>query len=246
MSTYDTATYGERIADIYDQLHTSYEEAAISTLTQLAGSGPVLELGIGTGRIALPLAKCGLRLHDIDSSEAMISKLHAKPGGDQITVTTGNFADVDIVGEFSLVFVVFNTFFLLLSQSEQVRCFRNVARRLSKDGVFLLEAFVPDMTRFDRGQNVSATKVTAESVRLDVSEHDAIEQRVNSHHLFITEGGIKLYPIQIRYAWPSELDLMAELAGLRLRWRWSGWQRESFTEKSQKHISVYERHQPKQ
>jgi hypothetical protein len=174
----------------------------------------------------------------------MISKLRAKPGGDRITVTTGNFADVDTDGEFSLVFVVFNTFFLLLSQSEQVRCFRNVARRLSKDGVFLLEAFVPDMTRFDGGQNVSATTVTAESVRLDVSEHDAIEQRVNSHHLFITEGGIKLYPIQIRYAWPSELDLMAELAGLRLRWRWSGWQRESFTEKSQKHISVYEKHQP--
>jgi SAM-dependent methyltransferase len=241
MSTYDTATYGERIAEIYDQLHTSYEEAAISTLTQLAGSGRVLELGIGTGRIALPLAKSGLPVHGIDASEAMISKLRAKPGGDRITVTTGNFADVEIEGEFSLVFIVFNTFFLLLSQSEQVRCFRNVARRLSKDGVFLLEAFVPDMTRFDRGQNVNATKVTAESVRLDVSEHDAIEQRVNSHHLFITEEGIKLYPIQIRYAWPSELDLMAELAGLRLKWRWSGWQRESFTEKSQKHISVYEK-----
>jgi SAM-dependent methyltransferase len=244
MSTYDTATYGERIAQIYDQLHTSYEEAAISTLTQLAGSGRVLELGIGTGRIALPLAKTGLPVHGIDASEAMISKLRAKLGGDRITVITGNFADVEIEGEFSLVFVVFNTFFLLLSQSEQVRCFRNVARHLGKDGVFLLEAFVPDMTRFDRGQNVNATKVTAESVRLDVSEHDAIEQRVNSHHLFITEGGIKLYPIQIRYAWPSELDLMAQLAGLRLKWRWSGWQRESFTEKSQKHISVYEKHQP--
>jgi SAM-dependent methyltransferase len=241
MSTYDTATYGERIAEIYDQLHTSYEEAAISTLTQLAGSGRVLELGIGTGRIALPLAKTGLPVHGIDASEAMISKLRAKPGGDRITVITGNFADVEIEGEFSLVFVVFNTFFLLLSQSEQVRCFRNVARHLGKDGVFLLEAFVPDMTRFDRGQNVNATKVTAESVRLDVSEHDAIEQRVNSHHLFITEEGIKLYPIQIRYAWPSELDLMAELAGLRLKWRWSGWKRESFTASSQKHISVYEK-----
>ena len=235
------ATYGERIAEIYDQLHTSYEEAAISTLTQLAGSGRVLELGIGTGRIALPLAKGGLPVHGVDSSGAMISKLRAKPGGDQITVTSGNFADVDINGEFSLVFVVFNTFFLLLSQAEQVRCFRNVARRLSKDGVFLLEAFVPDMTRFDKGQNVSATKVTAASVRLDVSEHDPIEQRVNSHHLFITEEGIKLYPIQIRYAWPSELDLMAGLAGLRLKWRWSGWQGESFTASSQKHISVYEK-----
>ena len=240
MNTYDMATYGERIADIYDQLHSSYEEAAISTLTQLAGNGPVLELGIGTGRISLPLAKSGLAVHGIDASAAMISKLRAKPGGGDIPVTMGNFADVNVAGEFSLVFVVFNTFFVLLSQSEQVRCFRNVAKHLSKDGVFLLEAFVPDMTRFDRGQNTSVTNVTTESVRLDVSEHDPLEQRVNSHHLFITKEGIKLYPIQIRYAWPSELDLMAELAGLRLKWRWSGWQRESFTARSEKHISVYE------
>jgi SAM-dependent methyltransferase len=241
MSTYDMTTYGEQIADIYDQIHTSYDEAAISTLTQLAGNGPVLELGIGTGRIAIPLAKSGLAVHGIDASDAMISKLRAKPGGDQISVNAGNFADVNIDGEFSLVFVVFNTFFLLLSQLEQVRCFRNVAKHLSKDGVFLVEAFVPDMTRFDRGQNIRATNVTAESLRLDVSEHDSVEQRVNSHHLFITNEGIKLYPIQIRYAWPSELDLMAELAGLRLKWRWSGWQRESFTSQSVKHISVYEK-----
>lgn len=241
MNTYDIATYGERIADIYDELHPSYDEAAISTLTQLAGNGPVLELGIGTGRIALPLAKSGLEVHGIDASAAMISKLRAKPGGDSVPVTLGGFADVKVDGEFSLIFVVFNTFFALLSQEEQVRCFRNVAKHLSKDGIFLLEAFVPDMTRFDRGQNVSATKVTSEYVRLDVSEHDPIEQRVNSHHLFMTGEGIKLYPVQIRYAWPSELDLMGELAGLKLKWRWSGWQRESFTARSEKHISMYER-----
>ena len=241
MDTYDIETYGERIADIYDQLHSSYDDDAISTLTQLAGNGPVLELGIGTGRLALPLAKSGIEVHGIDSSAAMVSKLRAKPGGDSIHVTMGDFADVDADGEFSLVFVVFNTFFLLLSQKEQTRCFGNVAKRLSKDGVFLMEAFVPDMTRFDRGQNVSATDVTREYVRLDVSEHEPIEQRVNSHHLFITGEGVKLYPVQIRYAWPSELDLMAELAGLRLRWRWGGWRRESFTGRCDKHISVYER-----
>ncbi|HET9530547.1 MAG TPA: class I SAM-dependent methyltransferase [Blastocatellia bacterium] len=241
MNNYDIATYGDRIADIYDQLHTSYEEAAISALSQLAGTGPVLELGIGTGRIALPLANRGLEVHGIDASSAMISKLRAKPGGDSISVTLGDFADVKADGEFSLIFVVFNTFFVLLSQKEQVRCFRNVAKHLSKDGVFLLETFVPDMTRFERGQNVSATKVTSEDVRLDVSEHDPLEQRVNSHHLFITGDGIKLYPVQIRYAYPSELDLMAELAGLKLKWRWGGWQGESFTAKSEKHISVYGR-----
>jgi SAM-dependent methyltransferase len=241
MDTYDISTYGERIAEIYDELHTSYDAAAVSTLTQLAGNGRVLELGIGTGRIALPLAKDGLELHGIDASAAMISKLRAKPGGDSIAVTMGDFADVKVGGEFSLIFVVFNTFFVLRSQEEQVRCFRNVAKRLGKDGVFLLEAFVPDMTRFDRDQNVSATRVTSEHVRLDVSDHDPLEQRVNSQHLFITGEGIKLYPVQIRYAWPSELDLMAQLAGLRLKWRWSGWQRESFTARSEKHISVYER-----
>jgi SAM-dependent methyltransferase len=241
MDTYDIAAYGDRIADIYDELHTSYEEAAISALAQIAGNGPVLELGIGTGRIALPLANSGLEVHGIDASAAMISRLRAKPGGDSISVTLGDFADVQADREFSLIFVVFNTFFLLLSQKEQVRCFCNVANHLSKDGVFLLEAFVPDMTRFDRGQNVSATKVTSEHVRLDVAEHDPVEQRVNSHHVFITGEGIKLYPVQIRYAWPSELDLMAELAGLKLRWRWGGWQRESFTARSEKHISVYGR-----
>jgi SAM-dependent methyltransferase len=241
MDTYDRATYGERIADIYDELNTSYEEAAISTLTELAGNGRVLELGIGTGRVALPLAEGGLEVHGIDASAAMVSRLRAKPGGDSISVSLGDFADVEVAGEFSLVFVVFNTFFALLSQEEQVRCFRNVARRLSKGGLFLLETFVPDMTRFDRGQNVSATEVTSEFVRLDVSEHDPLEQRVNSHHLFVTGEGIKLYPVQIRYAWPSELDLMAELAGLKLKWRWGGWQRESFTARSEKHISVYER-----
>lgn len=241
MNTYNIATYGERIADIYDHLHTSYEEAAISTLTELAGNGPALELGIGTGRIALPLVKSGLEVHGIDASAAMISKLRAKPGGDSIPITTGDFADVNVDGEFSLIFVVFNTFFALLSQEAQVRCFRNAAKRLSKGGLFLLEAFVPDVTRFDRGQNVSATEVTGEHVRLDVAEHDPLEQRVNSHHLFITGEGIKLYPVQIRYAWPSELDLMAQLAGLKIKWRWSGWQRESFTTRSDKHISVYER-----
>ena len=158
MDTYDISTYGERIAEIYDELHTSYDAAAVSTLTQLAGNGRVLELGIGTGRIALPLAKAGLEVHGIDASAAMISKLRAKPGGDSIAVTLGDFADVKVDGEFSLIFVVFNTFFVLRSQEEQVRCFRNVAKRLGKDGVFLLEAFVPDMTRFDREQNVSATQ----------------------------------------------------------------------------------------
>lgn len=241
MDTYDISTYGQRCADIYDDLYSSFKQATIDTLAELAGKGPALELGIGTGRIALPLASRGVTVHGIDASPAMLSRLSAKPGGENIQISIGNFADVEIEGEFSLVYVVFNTFFLLLSQEEQVRCFRNVAKHLSGEGVFVLDAFVPDMTRFVRGQNVSATKVTSEYVSLDVAEHDPVQQRVNSYHLFITGEGIRLYPVQIRYAWPSELDLMAELAGLKLKWRWSGWQRESFTDKSEKHISVYEK-----
>lgn len=241
MDTYDMATYGDQIADIYDDLHTSYDQAAISTLAELAGNGPVLELGIGTGRIALPLAKSGVRVHGVDASAAMVSKLKAKPGGNSIPVTMGDFAEVEVEGEFSLVFVVFNTFFAVLSQQEQVRCFQNVASHLCNGGLFVLEAFVPDMTRFNRGQTVWAGKVGAECVNLDVAQHDAVEQRVTSQHLIITGGGIRLYPVQIRYAWPSELDLMAQLAGLRLRDRWGNWEQEAFTERSEKHVSVYEK-----
>jgi hypothetical protein len=241
MDTYDITSYGQRCASIYDDLYSSYEQAAIDTLTELAGTGPALELGVGTGRIAIPLSNTGVTVYGIDASPAMVSKLRAKSGGDNIRVSIGNFADVEIEGEFPLIFVMFNTFFALTTQEEQVRCFRNVAKHLSRDGVFVLEVFVPDMTRFNRGQNVSATRVTSEHISLDVAEHDPISQRVNSHHVFISGEGIRLYPVQIRYAWPSELDLMAQLAGLRLRWRWSGWQRERFTARSEKHISVYER-----
>ena len=241
MDTYDFAAYGQRHADIYDDLYSSYEQAAIDTLAELAGTGPALELGIGTGRIALPLSNKAVAVQGIDASPAMISKLRGKPGSEMIQVSIGNFADVKVEGGFPLIFVVFNTFFALLSQKEQVRCFRNVSKHLTKEGVFLLEAFVPDLTRYSRGQSVSATKVASECVVLDVAEHDPLQQRIISHHLFITGEGVKIYPDQLRYAWPSELDLMAELAGLKLRWRWSSWQRESFTAESEKHISVYER-----
>ena len=180
-------------------------------------------------------------VHGIDASPAMVAKLRAKPGGDRVPVTMGNFADVNVEGDFSLIFVVFNTFFGLLTQEDQVCCFRNVARHLAPDGVFLIEAFVPDPTRFSGGQAVMANMVMTDQIKLDVSRHEPTEQRVISQQIFITASGIKLYPVQTRYAWPSELDLMARLAGLRLRHRWGGWSREPFTAESIKHISVYER-----
>ena len=171
----------------------------------------------------------------------MVTKLRAKPGGERIPVTIGDFADVGVEGGFSVVFAVFNTFFGLLSQEEQVRCFRNVSKHLAADGVFVIEAFVPDQTRHVRGQNTSVTRVEADSIGLDVSRHDPVTQRVTSQHLLISESGVRLYPVQLRYAWPAELDLMAQLAGLRLRERWGGWKGERFTATSGSHVSIYER-----
>lgn len=194
---------------------------------------------IGTGRIALPLAGRGIEVHGIDASEAMIARLRAKPGGERIPVTVGDFADVAVEGRFRLVYLVFNTLFALPSQDDQVRCFRNVAAHLTDDGVFVIEAFVPDLARFDRGQRTCLNRVTLDEVVLGVSRHDPVHQRVDSQHVLLRADGIRLLPVSIRYTWPAELDLMARLAGLRLRDRWSGWRREPFTAGSGLHVSVY-------
>ena len=243
MDSYDSATYGDRIAAIYDsrpELPADTDEA-VEFLAGLAGAGPVLELGVGTGRIALPLLERGLEVHGIDASERMIERLRAKPGGHRVTVTIGDFAEVAVDGRFPLVFVVFSTFFGLLDQDAQVRCFQRVAARLEPGGAFVIEAFVPDPTRFSRGQRLDTREVTADTLRLDASIHDPVAQVVRSQHVFLDERGIRLYPVQIRYAWPSELDLMARLAGLTLAERWSGWQRELFTPAAGRHVSVYRR-----
>ncbi len=242
MEGYGPETYGDRIADVYDDLYTSLDtEGAVEALAALAGGGPVLELAVGTGRLALPLAERGLEVHGIDASEAMVAKLRAKPGGDRIPVTMGDFADVGVDGRYSLVFVAFNTFFGLLTQEDQVRCFANVAAHLAAGGSFVIEAFFPDLARFDRGQRVQATRLDPGQVMLDVSKHDPVEQRVESDHVVITEAGIRLYPVNVRYAFPAELDLMARLAGLELTDRWGGWRREPFTADSPRHVSVYAR-----
>ncbi|HST51065.1 MAG TPA: class I SAM-dependent methyltransferase [Pyrinomonadaceae bacterium] len=237
---YDETTYGERVAEIYDELYPKAPTEMIEALKDLAADGPVLELGIGTGRIALPLAAQGVEVHGVEASEAMAARLRSKPGGDGITVTVGNFAGGGAGGGYSLVFVAFNTFFLLGSQEEQVLCFANVSKRLRPGGLFLVEAFVPDPTRFTRGQTTQAIQVGVDDVRLEVSRHDPLNQRTHSQFVLITEAGVKLYPIQMRYAWPSELDLMARLAGMRLRERWGDWRRAPFTAASTNHISVYE------
>jgi SAM-dependent methyltransferase len=237
---YDEATYGDRIADVYDAWYATLDPGpAAATLAELAGGGRALELAIGTGRIALPLAARGVEVHGIDASARMVERLRAKPGGERIPVTMGDFAGVGVDGRYALIFVAFNTFFALETQDDQVRCFANVAAHLDEGGVFVLEAFVPDLARFDRGQRVSVSRVEADVVMLDAALHDPVEQRVSSQHVLIEADRVRLQPVAIRYAFPAELDLMARLAGLELRDRWGGWSREPFTDTSGSHVSVY-------
>lgn len=241
MKNYAEETYGQRIAGVYDTLYENVEEGTAELLANLVGEGRALELGIGTGRVALPLQERGVDVQGIDASEAMVARLRDKPGGDQIPVTIGSFAAMPVEGSFSLIYVLFNTFFALLTQEEQVSCFANVARRLAPGGKFLIEAFVPDLQRFDRGQTVRATSVDVDAVHLETTKWDPLTQQITSQHVVLGEGGVRLYPVKLRFAWPSELDLMAQLAGLELWQRWENWQRAPFTSKSQKHISVYRR-----
>jgi SAM-dependent methyltransferase len=237
---YDAASYGDRVADVYDELfHPSDTDTAVTCLADLAGAGPALELAIGTGRLALPLAERGVELSGIDASEAMIEKLREKPGGDRITVAIGDFADVDLDGDFVLVYVAYNTFFVLLDDSSQQRCFERVASHLAPGGRFVIEAFVPDPGRYERDQRVEVTQVGLESAVLSVSRHDASTQRVDSLLVRVSDEGTRTWPVRLRYSYPSELDLMAEQAGLRLEHRWGGWEREPFTDDSVKHVSVY-------
>lgn len=239
MNFYTDKTYGERVAGIYDEWYTDHDPLAIDALAELAHGGRALELGIGTGRIALPLSSKNIEVHGIDAAPSMIARLREKEGGERITVIEGSFSELAVEGEFDLVYIMFNTFFALSSQDEQVRCFRNVAAHLKRDGCFVIEAFVPDLNRFIGGQVNWATKVTADEVQLDVGQHDMATQKVVSQKIVITDGSVRLYPVQIRYVWPSEFDLMAQLAGLRLHERWSNWKREPFTSENWNHISIY-------
>jgi SAM-dependent methyltransferase len=235
-------SFGEADAATYDDSLRGDEEATVTFLEQLARGGPALELAIGTGRIALPLAARGIEVDGIDFSPAMVAKLRAKPDGDQIAVTIGDFADVPVPGAYRLIFVVYNTLFNLLTQDDQVRCFENVAAHLTDDGRFVVEAFVPAyLHRLRDDQYVDAERIDVDEVRLDVGRHDPVAQRLDESHVVLSSAGVRVSPIVARYAWPSELDLMARIAGLRLEQRWGGWEQEPFTAASRRHVSVYGR-----
>jgi SAM-dependent methyltransferase len=243
---YSGSTYGDRIADVYDARYVEpFAEdtgRAVAFLKELAAGRTVLELGVGTGRVAIPLSENGLEVHGIDTSEAMIEKMRAKRGGDRVQTTVGSFADFSLPTKFGVIYVVFNTFFGLLTQEEQLSCFRAVARHLDEDGVFVMQAFVPDVTRFDvHNQRVSVESVGVDDVTLETSSHDPFAQRTDSAYVVIRKGRVTTYPVRIRYAYPSELDLMARLAGLVLRERWAGWDRQPYPSQSWTHVSVWER-----
>jgi hypothetical protein len=235
-------SFGEDVAPMYRDVQRGDEPAAVAFLAHLAGPGPALELAIGTGRIALPLAAHGIRVDGVDIAPAMVDQLRTKPGGDQLAVTIGDFADVPVPGTYRLIFVVWNTLFNLLTQEDQVRCFENVAAHLTDDGAFVVEAFVPAfLYRLRNQQYVEAEAIAVDEVKLDVLRHDAATQRLEESHVSLSRAGVRLQPVVQRYAWPSELDLMARIAGLRLQGRWGGWDRAPFTASSSAHVSVYGR-----
>jgi SAM-dependent methyltransferase len=234
--------FGERVAQRYDQsaadmFDPSKVDPVVDFLAELASDGSALELGIGTGRIALPLTQRAIRVHGIDLSEAMVARLRTKPGADQIGVTIGDFATTTVDGRFSVAYLIFNTIMNLTSQDEQVACFQNVAAHLHPGGCFVIEVGIPDLQRLPPGESVRLFTVTPE--RLGFDEYDIANQGLISHHYWIEDGNLEVFSAPFRYVWPAELDLMARLAGMSLRERWSGWHREPFTSESRAHVSVW-------
>lgn len=238
------AKYGQYWADIYDSCYPFDETAAaaVDALQALSNNGRILELAIGSGRLALPLSQRGIEIHGIDASQAMVDLLRAKPGGEEIPVTIGNFRDVPAQGLFDLVFIACNTIFGLLSQEEQLACFRNVAARLVPSGRFVVECFVPTPRRLSLdGQSVQPWMFTDDTALFHLLQHDPVAQTIDGQTIRCTNAeGVRMFPSHIRYIWPSEMDLMARLAGLRLAHRWAGWDAAPFTANSTSHVSTYE------
>ena len=238
----DDGYFDERVAATYDDSEMSDParvDPVVDFLVDLAGSGRALELAIGTGRIALPLARRGVPVHGIDMSKAMVARLRAKPGGEGIGVTIGDFATTTVEGTFSVAYLVFNTIMNLTSQAAQVACFRNVAAHLEPGGCFVIETGVPGLQRLPPGETILAFHVS--ETRWGLDEYDVARQGLTSHHFKIVDGTAERHSVPFRYVWPSELDLMAQLAGMTLRERWGEWKREPFTSESRKHVSVWEK-----
>lgn len=236
--------FDERIAARYDadaaeMFDTAAVDPVVDFLVDLAGDEAALELGIGTGRIALPLSRRGVPVHGIDVSPAMIERLQAKPGAEDIGVTIGDFATTRVEGTFGLAYLVFNTITNLTTQDEQVECFRNVAEHLEPGGCFVIEVFIPTLQRLPPGETVRAFHLSPTHLGFD--EYDVGTQVLYSHHYFVDGDKVEIFSAPYRYVWPAELDLMARLAGMTLRERWSDWKRQPFTRDSTSHVSVWQK-----
>ena len=236
--------FDQRIAKRYEAIWPELFEPAmvdpvVSFLAELAGDGSALELGIGTGRIALPLSRRGVRVCGIDLSPDMIAELRTKPGAERIDVTVGDFSSARVEGRFRLAYLLRNTIMNLTTQDSQVDCFRNVAMHLEPGGCFVLEVVIPDLQRLPPGETVHAFDVSERHLGFD--EYDVASQGLVSHHYWRIGGSLETFSAPFRYVWPSELDLMARLAGMKLRERWAYWNREPFTSGSRQHVSVWEK-----
>jgi len=239
---HDDGWFDERVAARYDDASGEVFDPAVvdptvAFLADLAGDRPALEFGVGTGRIALPLAGRGVLVHGIELSEAMASRLRAKPGADAITVTIGDLATTRVNGSFALVYLVFNTIMNLTTQAAQVACFRNAAAHLDPGGCFAIEVMVPQLQRLPPGDTFQVFENSEHHVGID--EYDVATQGLISHHFELVDGTWERSSMPFRYVWPEELDLMAQLAGMRLHERWAGWTREPFTSESRSHVSVW-------
>ena len=242
MKGFDPATsFGYEVSKRYDAEETrGDEEETVAFLAGLAGEGGALELAVGTGRIALPLTKAGVRVDGIELSQDMVDRMREKPGGNDVEVTMGDMSKVATGRTYSLVYLVYNTIGNLLAQDDQVSCFENAARHLAGDGVFILECLVPVAPSWPGHQRVSAETVEPDHVGLEVARYDPVTQILDDSHVRLGADGVAVSPIRLRLAHPPEFDLMARIAGLRLRERWGGWNGEPYTAESWRHVSVYE------
>lgn len=244
MQGYGPTTFGTLNADVYDaEQDPGTTDAAVAFISNLAPKGRLLELAIGSGRLALPLARTGLHVEGIEASQEMVDLMRAKPGGEDIPVLIDDMANVAVSGPFDYVLLAFNTVFNLPTQAEQVRLFQNTAKALMPGGAFMVEAFVPNLSAFSNHQKVATKALDMHSLLLEAVQHDPVAQTFHFQRIKFTEAGMKMTPFPMRYAYPPELDLMAQLAGLRLRERWGGWAQEPFNQDSPMHVSVYEKPQ---
>ncbi len=240
MGTFDPAEYGIHVSDVYDEVYAGLSpDAAVGCLAGLADGGAVLELGIGTGRIALPLAATGLVVEGVDGSPEMVAQLRRKPGGERLRVEVGDFATTAMGRRYALVTLPFNTINALPTQEAQVQTFVNAAAHLEPGGAFVVENWVPDVGEFRRRRAVRVHEVGDRQVLIDVAELHPAEQRMTTTKLAFTADGVRLLPANHRYVWPAELDLMARLAGLHLEARWEDWTRRPFTDDSSGYVAVY-------